>query len=343
MDQMDGQLTPACIQTALERRRVPNIIWGCLTGMVQPADKRQNQIWKAEGSEVESTLMREKLEKHPGSVCRLNREELLYRAAEVGRRLSEKKLHLKMALEFPRSGINLDLEGKQDGLLDKMLVPYWNDPQICGAKSMPEWRQQYFQSTLDTKKAKELEKAKAFVDAKVLLSKRSLVVPESLDELMASLENPHIPEGELLAREEDDFIHFEEDSKAMEVTSLKLGALPDWLAQRYKSKFPGKNKKETPEAKEERLKKSAEDFAAKKSKTQADAASKVQEVLGKRPAPEAPRQEHRDWDREVLKHLHPMLSSPRAKRKVGLYVAARERNSINTEAKRAMLKELWPN
>ena len=157
-DQFDGQLTPKCIQLMLERKRIPSTIWGCLTGLTQPADKRQNQDWKATSKEVESEMVLQKLSQRPGGVAKLSRQELVQRAATTAQRAANNKLHLKMAAEFPRSGINLDLEGKHDELLDDHLRPWWDDKEICGGLSMGGWRKQYLLDTKATKEAEELKK-----------------------------------------------------------------------------------------------------------------------------------------------------------------------------------------
>jgi hypothetical protein len=163
MDQMDGQLTPECIRLCLERRRIPSIIWGCLTGMTQPADKRQNQTWKGVAEEEESDMVSTKMEKHPGTAAKLTRQELLERSARTAARVKKDGLHLKMAREFPRSGINLPLDGKHDEvLLDPSLKPYWYDSRICGERSIPEWRKQYLADTIATTKAKEMKQEKRF-------------------------------------------------------------------------------------------------------------------------------------------------------------------------------------
>ena len=139
MDQMDGQLTPECIRTCLERRRIPSIIWGCLTGMTQPADKRQNQCWTGCSEEVEAKMVSDKMEKHPGTAAKFTRQELLERSARTAALMKKDGLHLKMAREFPRSGINLQLDGEKDeALLDPTLKPYWYDAKICGDRNMPE-------------------------------------------------------------------------------------------------------------------------------------------------------------------------------------------------------------
>ena len=109
------------------------------------------------------------------------------------------------------------------------------------------------------------------MDAKKLLEKRVFTVPESVDALLASFENPHVPEEDRLAREEDDLIQFADQEKAGESLSALLGEVPPWLAQNYKSKFPGKGKKEAPEAKEERIKKAQEESLARKRKLQNEA------------------------------------------------------------------------
>ena len=164
-------------------------------------------------------------------------------------------------------------------------------------------------------------------------------VPESIDVLIAALENPHIPSEERLAREDDHFIQFLEEDKATEVLSIKLGTVPEWLGQRFKSKF-GK-KKETAEEKNERTKKGQEERQTQKRKRHDATTKELQDILNATPSDEADLQAKRDWDFRLMQGVHRMLSSPRAKRKVGQYVAKRRKTDlVGSDKKAALLKEL---
>ena len=60
-------------------------------------------------------------------------------------------MHKKMAVEFKRSGFTVALDGREDCLLDSNLKPFWEDPRICGGKTMPQWREAYVQQTKEAK------------------------------------------------------------------------------------------------------------------------------------------------------------------------------------------------
>ena len=61
------------------------------------------------------------------------------------------------AKEFPRSGINLDLTGKHDEMLDEKLKPFWHDAKTCGGMTMPQWREAYMKDVQLTGEAKEFK------------------------------------------------------------------------------------------------------------------------------------------------------------------------------------------
>ena len=69
-----------------------------------------------------------------------------------------------------------------------------------------------------TRDARELQSKGAEPIAQAKLAKRKMKIPSSIDELISSFENPHIPLGEILAREEGDFIYFEDEEKAHEAS-----------------------------------------------------------------------------------------------------------------------------
>ena len=47
-------------------------------------------------------------------------------------------------------------------------------------------------------------------------------IPTSIDALLACFENPHIPIEEVVAREEGDFIHFDDHEKAAEANGFVI-------------------------------------------------------------------------------------------------------------------------
>lgn len=349
-DQFAGQLTPAVIKCCLERKRMPSVIWGCLTNMLQPADKRQNQNNKKVSSEVEADMVHKKLVKNPKSLGRLTREELLYRHARTAQICAEQNMHIKMAAEYPRSGINLNLEGAQDEVLDTELQGFWHDKRICGGLTMTEWRVAYMEDIKRALEMKELVKTGHHAKASVIKDAMKFKLPDSIDALVASLENPHIPEAELIERTDEDLVYFsteEKESSALE--PLLKEEVPSWLEQRFKVKFAAnkgkakakaKSKKDKEAEQEAKAKQEAADRLARKKAAQQETAMELEETLRKRPPSDAALQERRDWDADVLGKLNGLLSSPRAKRRVGQYIAERKKTSAQGEQKRGLLEKL---
>ena len=138
-----------------------------------------------------------------------------------------------------------------------------------------------------------------FLEADKMLKDRVFAVPENIDELVKSLENPHIPEAERLDKEDDDVIYFRDEEKAMEALSIKLGVVPEWLQQRYKSKFP--KAKESPEQKELRKNEAAEEASTKKRKLETEAREALQKIVQDMPPTEASLQDRRAWELELMK------------------------------------------
>jgi hypothetical protein len=145
-----------------------------------------------------------------------------------------------------------------------------------------------------------------FLEADKILRDRMFAVPETIDELVKSLENPHIPETERIDKEDDDTIYFKDEEKAMDVVSLKLGVVPEWLQQRYKSKFA--KVKESPEQKELRQKASAEEAATKKRKADTEARESLEKIVKDMPPPEASLQDRRAWELEFMQGATPLFT-----------------------------------
>ena len=169
------------------------------------------------------------------------------------------------------------------------------------------------------------------------LAKRGFKIPASIDELIASFENPHIPKGELIAREDSEFLDFADDAKPQDVIAIKCGEVPEWLSQRYKSKFKGqKRKKENAQEKDRRLKTEEQELLTKKAATLSGANAKLQGVVKKQPGIDAPVQERRDWDLSIFDALLPLLTFPMARKKVRQYVLKRKQVSPAAAAKRVL-------
>ena len=103
-----------------------------------------------------------------------------------------------------------------------------------------------------------------------------------------------------MAREDDDLVHFNNEENAFEVVSLKLGEVPEWLTQRYKSKFKSSTKKESTEAKEERKKKTAQDVCARKRKAEEEARDDLKGIVDKMPDANASLQDRRSWELKLM-------------------------------------------
>ena len=162
---------------------------------------------------------------------------------------------------------------------------------------------------IDIQRIGGIPKQYRFLDADKMLKSRVFAVPENIDELLKSLENPHIPEAERLDKEDDDVVFFKDEETAMDALSIKLGVVPDWLQQRYKSKFP--KKKETPEQKELRQKEAAEEASTRKRKAEAEARETLQKIVQDMPPPEASLQDRRDWELKLLQGVHRNPVAPR--------------------------------
>ena len=165
------------------------------------------------------------------------------------------------------------------------------------------------------------------------------MIPETIDDLLAAMEKPHIPIEEKMAKDDDDYVHSRDEDGAAEALGIKMGTVPPWLEQRYKSKFPRKKVKETQEEKAEQEKKRQDDVTSKKRKATEDAMVNMAEVLQTNPGPEAHIQDRRDWDMRMMQSMQRMLTSPRAKKKVGLYVTKRQKTERDP-LKKALVKEL---
>ena len=169
------------------------------------------------------------------------------------------------------------------------------------------------------------------------MESRKFDIPETLDALLSSLEDPHIPPGERLLSDTDEHVEFKNEEAASEVLSIKLGVVPEWLEQTYKSKFARKKVSST--EKEEREKKKLEEMKSQKRKATNDAMDSMLETIKAHPGPEANLQDRRDWDNQVMTNLGRLLSSPRAKKKVQAYVAKRQKTE-REPMKKSLVKHL---
>jgi hypothetical protein len=147
-----------------------------------------------------------------------------------------------------------------------------------------------------------------FLEADKVLKDRMFAVPETIDELVQALENPHIPEAERIDKGDDDTIYFKDEKKTMDVLSLKLGVVPEWLQQRYKSKFA--KVKESTEQKELRKKASAEEATTNKRKADTEAREALEKVVKDMPPPEASLQDRRAWKLELMQGATSLSSGP---------------------------------
>ena len=68
----------------------------------------------------------------------------------------------------------------------------------------------------------------------------------------------------------------------------------------------------------------------------------IKETVVSEPEPETPMQERRDWDMRMIGTMQRMLTSPRAKKKVGQYFGELQ-NTERKPEKKTMIKDLtWP-
>ena len=203
---------------------------------------------------------------------------------------------------------------------------------------MAKWPDQYVVDTILAKEAKTLKEQNKHNEAEQKLKKQKFQAPDSANALLEALENPHIPTNEILSREEGDYIQFEDDEKAMQVLEIKLGKVPEWLHQRFKSKW--KKPKETAEEKEERHQKQLEEHLLKKAEASNKAREEFIVTVGNLPESNAHIQDKRNWDLELFNKMLPLLSSPRAKKKARQYVSTRRAQSTARQHKQHMVKHL---
>ena len=52
-----------------------------------------------------------------------------------------------------------------------------------------------------------------------------MMIPETIDDLLAAMENPHIPIEEKMAKEDDDYVHFKDEDGAAEAANRGRGKL----------------------------------------------------------------------------------------------------------------------
>ena len=124
----------------------------------------------------------------------------------------------------------------------------------------------------------------------------------------------------------------------MQVLEIKLGKVPEWLHQRFKSKW--KKPKETAEEKEERHQKQLEEQLLKKAEASNKAREEFIVTVGNLPESNAHIQDKRNWDLELFNKMLPLLSSPRAKKKARQYVSTRRAQSTARQHKQHMVKHL---
>ena len=117
-----------------------------------------------------------------------------------------------------------------------------------------------------------------------------------------------------------------------------MGEVPEWLVQRYKSKWP--KKKQTKEEKTTKVHHQKEEKEERKRKYIEDSKDELAKVAGECPTSDADLQAKRDWDLEITEKLCSLLSSPRAKKRVKQYVQLRRRTSAQSESKQALVKAL---
>ena len=115
--------------------------------------------------------------------------------------------------------------------------------------------------------------------------------------------------------------------------SIKMGEVPDWLAQRYKSKWM--HKKPTEEEKAAKHEEQKQEKEQKKIEQLANAKKELEEAVQQCPASSADMQTKRNWDLDVTEKLMALLTSPRAKKRVKQYVQARRKTSATEAGKQA--------
>ena len=123
-------------------QRVPIIIWGHCTPLLQVADIYQNQALKQKYAELEALHVADYLEKRPNGNPRLTRTEILCMVAKAHNSLrSDRNFMAKTREQFYKTGTCVALDGSEDVLINSDLLPYWE------AEGIPQWREQYVAAT----------------------------------------------------------------------------------------------------------------------------------------------------------------------------------------------------
>ena len=65
-------------------------------------------------------------------------------------------------------------------------------------------------------------------DAKKVLEQSRFALPETVDDLLASLKSHHIPPGQRFAKDDDDSIHFKDQENTSEAIGHLMGTVPEW-------------------------------------------------------------------------------------------------------------------
>ena len=132
IDQFAGQLTPEALAKMIKLKRIPIIIWGHLTPLLQVADRYQNRIFKSKYLDEEAIKVASILEKCPGGIPKLTREETLYLVSKVQRdMLASDGYFENTRREFARTGTTIALDGSEDDLVATELQTYWHTEGIC--------------------------------------------------------------------------------------------------------------------------------------------------------------------------------------------------------------------
>ena len=171
-DQFQGQLTEKCIRSAIKFRKIPLVIFGGLTGILQPADLYQIKQLKTKYRAREQLRLMQIQCHRPDAVPQVQREDIVHAVAQSWSELTNDPAYPgHMQKTFARCGITARLGGAADEEISQGLKLILEDTRGSEWGGEPcsffTWRERYVASLKPPPRSR------------------------GLAELFASLENPY--------------------------------------------------------------------------------------------------------------------------------------------------------
>ena len=110
-----GQLTESCIREAIKYKKAPLVIWGGLTGLLQPADTYQIKKLKALYRTHEQLRLIQYQSRRPDYVPQMQGQDVVAAAAKAwGEMVGGEGYALGLKTAFAKTGITAPLDGSGD-------------------------------------------------------------------------------------------------------------------------------------------------------------------------------------------------------------------------------------